>query len=427
MTAAMTEPVGQLEPQAWMTAPETRAVVAALTAEGAEVRFVGGCVRDAVLKRPIKDIDIATHDPPERVIALLEKAGIHAIPTGIEHGTVTAVTNGMHFEVTTLRCDVETFGRKARVAFTDDWVQDAARRDLTINALFCTPTGEIYDPFDGLADLGAGRVRFVGNPMKRIEEDVLRLLRFFRFFAHYGRPPLDREALQACRLMAHHLPSLSGERICGELIKLLLAPDPVSVLLVMQGEKILPHILPEAAEFGRLRQLVFLERRGLVLESVRPDPIRRLACLVSTNAEGAAAIAARLRLSNAQTRRLIALAAPVLVPDPAMTAVERRRALHRIGAEDFRDLALIAWAGRRAVSDRPRATEADAWRSLLEAADAWQPVEFPLKGRDILALGIPPGPRVGEMLGAIERWWEEGDFRAGREDCLARLREMAGS
>ncbi|MBF0335876.1 MAG: CCA tRNA nucleotidyltransferase, partial [Alphaproteobacteria bacterium] len=171
------DPVGQLSPQEWMDAPETRAVIAALRADGAEVRFVGGCVRDAVLKRPIRDVDIATHDPPERVMLLLEQAGIRAVPTGIEHGTVTAVVGHAHFEVTTLREDVETFGRHARVEFTDDWAADAARRDFTINALFADPEGRIYDPFNGLQDLGAGRVRFVGDPTKRIGEDVLRLLR----------------------------------------------------------------------------------------------------------------------------------------------------------------------------------------------------------------------------------------------------------
>ena len=182
-----------------MQAPATRAVLVALTADGSDVRFVGGCVRDAVLRRPIRDIDIATHDPPERVMALLDAAGIKAVPTGIVHGTVTAVLGKAHFEITTLRRDVETYGRHARVEFTNDWTADAARRDFTINALFCRPDGLIFDPFDGLADLGAGRVRFVGNAMQRIDEDVLRLLRFFRFFAHYGRPPADIEALAACR------------------------------------------------------------------------------------------------------------------------------------------------------------------------------------------------------------------------------------
>lgn len=418
------QPVGQLTPQPWMRAEETRAVVAALTAEGAEVRFVGGCVRDAVLKRPIKDVDIATHDPPERVMALLRKAGLQAIPTGIEHGTVTAVVGPCHFEITTLRCDVETFGRKARVQFTDSWAADAARRDFTINALFADPEGRIYDPFDGLADLGAGRIRFVGDPMQRIREDVLRLLRFFRFFAYYGTPPPDVDALAACRAMAPYLPRLSGERVSGEIIRLLMAPDPASVLLLMQGERVLPHVLPEAAEFGRLRLLSWLEGRGLRLDSVKPDPIRRLAALLRTDAEGAAAVASRLRLSNAQTDRLVALCAPPVIPDPAMDDRAVRRALRRLGADRFRDLVLIAWAGRKAVEARPHPGETEAWQRLLEAADAWRPVELPVRGRDVLDLGVPRGPEVGRVLDEVERWWEDGDYRASRAETLEKLNSI---
>ncbi len=418
------DPVGQLPPQDWLIAPETRAVVAALTADGAEVRFVGGCVRDAVLKRPIKDIDIATHDPPEQVMLLLERAGLKAIPTGIEHGTVTAIAGGQHFEITTLRCDVETFGRKARVAFTDDWAADAARRDFTINALFADPQGRIYDPFDGLQDLGAGRVRFVGDAMQRIDEDVLRLLRFFRFHAHYGRPPPDPMALAACRAMAPRLPQLSGERVCGELIKLLQAPDPASVLLLMQGERVLEWVLPEAAEFGRLRVLCFLETRALALDSVRPDPLRRMAAALRTDAEGAAAAAERLRMSARQRDRLVALAAPEAVPDPSWDPPRRRRLLRRVGGELFRDLALIAWAERKALEPHGTPEETAGWTSLLEDADAWTPVELPVKGRDVMALGVPHGPGVGALLAEVEAWWEANDYRPGRAEALAKLREL---
>lgn len=258
------DPVGQLSPQDWLDAPETKAVLAALTADGAEVRFVGGCVRDAILRRPIKDVDIATHDPPQRVLALLDEAGITAIPTGIDHGTVTAVMGKEHFEITTLREDVESYGRHARVAYTSDWAADAARRDFTMNAMFADAQGRVYDPFNGLADLGAGHIRFVGNPLRRIEEDVLRLLRYFRFQAHYGRPPMDREALSACRKMAPRLATLSGERVAGEILRLLLAPDPASVMVVMQAEKILEHVLPEATALARLKVLSWLDRKSVV-------------------------------------------------------------------------------------------------------------------------------------------------------------------
>ena len=220
-----------------MTAPATRAVTEALSAEGATVRFVGGCVRDAVLGRDAKDVDIATPDPPETVIALLEAAGLKAVPTGIAHGTVTAVADGTPFEVTTLRHDVETDGRHAKVAFTDDWVADAARRDFTLNALYCDADGALYDPVGGIEDARRGRVRFVGDARARIEEDALRLLRFFRFHAHYGRGEADATALAACRELAPLLANLSGERLRDETLKLLAAPEsaPVVALMIDMG------------------------------------------------------------------------------------------------------------------------------------------------------------------------------------------------
>src|SRR5262249_22464103 len=210
------QPSERLDPQPWMTAPETTAVMAALAAAGGEARFVGGCVRDALLGRKVSDVDIATHEPPERVMNLLARAGIKAIPTGIKHGTVTAVTDGRHFEITTLRRDVETYGRHAKVEYTDDWEADAARRDFTMNALFCSVDGTIYAPVGGLDALQGQGVRFVGDPVERIREDVRRLLRFFRCHAHDAKPPPAAAGLAACRALAHLLPTLSGERVCAE-------------------------------------------------------------------------------------------------------------------------------------------------------------------------------------------------------------------
>ncbi|HLN24002.1 MAG TPA: CCA tRNA nucleotidyltransferase [Patescibacteria group bacterium] len=415
-------PLGQLPPQDWMEQAETKAVIAALTAQGAEVRFVGGCVRDSVLRRQIRDVDIATHDPPDRVIALLEAAGIKAIPTGIAHGTITAVINREHYEITTLRCDVESFGRHARVEFTDDWAEDAARRDFTINAMFARPDGMIFDPFNGLADLGCGRIRFVGNAMQRIDEDVLRLLRFFRFYANYGRPPADIPALLACRAQAHKLPQLSGERVCGELFKLLQAPEPAYVMALMLGQDVLPHILPEATDIGRLRLLCFLETRGIVRPTIAPDPLRRLAAVLHVDAAQAKAVADRLKLSNVESKRLVALAAPPQMPDDHMQPREARRLLYRIGAELFRDLVMLAWAARRAVQARTPPGENDRWTRLLDLADEWQPVSLPVQGRDVIAMGVPRGPKIGAILAAIERWWEDGDYRADRPQALERLR-----
>ncbi|CAA7615327.1 tRNA nucleotidyltransferase/poly(A) polymerase [Candidatus Terasakiella magnetica] len=417
------DPIGQLEPQTWMQAAETQAVIAALSADGAEVRFVGGCVRDSVLKRPIKDIDIATPDPPQRVLALLDEAGIHAIPTGIEHGTVTAVIGKAHFEITTLRVDVESFGRRARVQYTDDWKVDASRRDFTMNALSADPQGRIYDPFDGLADLGAGRVCFVGDPVQRIEEDSLRLLRFFRFHAHYGRhTAMDRRALVACRKLAGKLDSLSGERVAGEVLRLLLAIDPAPVLLVMLGEGILPHLLPEATNVGRLRVMAWLEHRGLARADVQPDAIRRLAALIVTDKAGAEVVGERLKLSGAQTARLTAMAAPKVAVSDDLDGPALRQALRRVGGEEFRDLVLVAWAGRRSVEAVINHQETQNWIRLLDAARTWQPVILPVKGRDLLEIGIAPGPEMGRLLGLVDAWWEAEDYRPDRTACLDWLR-----
>jgi len=398
----------RIAPQPWMTEPATRAVLAALAAGGAATRFVGGCVRDALLGRPIADIDIATPAPPERVIALLEAARIKAVPTGIAHGTVTAVIAPRHFEITTLRHDVETFGRHARVAFTEDWSADAARRDFTMNALFLDAGGAIFDPVGGLDDLRAGRVRFVGDPATRIREDVLRILRFYRFHAHYGRAEADRAARDACMSLAHLLPTLSGERVAAETMKLLAAPDPVPTLSLMIEDGVLASLLPEAASLGRLAALIPLEPE--------PDPLRRLAALLPAAAPAATAVATRLRLSNAQRDRLVGLAAPPWPVELAGDERAQRRALHRLGLSAYRDLVLLAAA---------ESGDGDRAGALLRGAPALMPPSFPLRGRDAERLGIPTGPQIGRLLAAVLAWWEEGDYRADRAACLDRLAALA--
>ncbi len=408
----MTAAPKRIAPQPWMTAPETCAVFDALAKDGGRVRFVGGCVRDALAGRSVKDIDLATPDPPELAMRRLAEAGIHAIPTGIAHGTVTAVVGGKHFEITTLRQDVETFGRRATVAFTDDWTADAARRDFTINALSLDPDGTLHDPYGGFADLQAGRVRFVGDAETRIREDVLRLLRFFRFQAYYGRGAPDAESLAACRKLAHLLPTLSGERVAGEMLRLMLASDPASIVALMVDEGVLAHILPELRDVLRLRALVVLEAKHAA-----PDALRRLAALLPADAVGAAAVAGRLRLSNHERAWLELLATPKPAVSPALDPKARRRALRRLGATAFRDLALLDAAGRR---------DDAGLAALLAEAASWTPLSFPIKGQDVLDLGVPPGPRVGELIAAVEKWWEEGDYRADRRACLGELKRRIG-
>lgn len=418
------QPIGKIHPQPWMTAPETATVLAALAAGDSEVRFIGGCVRDAVLKRPVRDIDLALALPPELVTGLLQQAGIRVIPTGIDHGTVTAVVGANLFEITTLRVDVESYGRRARVAFTDDWVADAARRDFTFNALSCNLDGDVYDYFDGLGDLAHGRVRFVGDPSARIGEDVLRLLRFFRFYAWYGRPPADMDALTACRAWAEKVQTLSGERVRVEIFRTLMAADPADAFELMQAWAVLPHVLPEADGIARLRTLTWLDTRAVRLDSVAPDPIRRLAALISGDGAAAHRIAQRLRLSVRQEDRLVTMLARPWPISPDETPLQRARALHRLGAEAVRDLALLAWADEMVAADlRPHGRN-ERWAALLQEIDAWRPIAFPLGGRDAIALGLPPGPHMGALLRQVETWWEEDGFRADHAACLQRLRGL---
>lgn len=405
----------RIEPQPWMTDSVTRGVLEALSAGGAQARFVGGSVRDALLGRriprssPRTDIDIATPAPPERVIKLLEKHGIKVVPTGLAHGTVTAIagTPPRHFEITTLRRDIETYGRRARVAFDADWAADAARRDFTINAIFLDPDGTVHDPVGGLADLRAHRVRFVGDPATRIAEDVLRILRYYRFEARFGAGLGDPQARAACRAMARLLPNLSAERVAQELVKLLETSDPVAALRMMAEDGVLAVILPETHRLDRLRHMIAIEPEL--------DPLRRLAALIDVDGAGAIALAERLHFSNAWRDRLHGLAPPCAIDPPADMAAQRR-ALYRLGAERYRDIALLL-AAEGAMSQ-------DRLGELLGLARAWTPPVFPLAGRDVTGLGVAPGPEVGRLLGAVRDWWETGDFTADRAACLVYLQAL---
>jgi poly(A) polymerase len=374
------------------------------------VRYVGGCVRDALVGRKGGDVDLATPERPERVLELLAAAGIKAVPTGIEHGTVTAILRGHPFEVTTLRRDVQTFGRHAVVAFTDDWIEDASRRDFTMNALSADPDGTVHDPFGGVADLRAGRVRFVGDPETRIREDVLRILRFFRFHAHFGTGAPDAAGVAACAKLAPLLPTLSAERIAAELRRLLAAPDPATTLELMRETGVLA-ILPEITNVTRLRGL-----QALTAVEAR-DPVLRLAALLPDDPEAAAAVGERLRLSNEERARLLALAAPPLALWPARTPRDLRRALYRLGAPTIRDLALLAQASG----------DAALGQAAYDAAKSWSPMALPVRGQDALTLGMSPGPRVGQLIAALEAWWEEQDYQPDRTACLAKLKELASA
>jgi poly(A) polymerase len=421
MSKQALQPTGKLPPQPWMTAPETITLFKALQAAGKEARFVGGCVRNAVFGLPVKDIDIATAEPPERVLELLQEAGIRTIPTGIEHGTITAVIGERHFEVTTLRVDVESHGRHATVAFTDDWMADARRRDFTINTLSCTLAGDIYDPLTGLDDLGQRWVRFVGLAQERIEEDVLRLLRYFRFQAIFGAATRDRDAIAACRLLAPRLKELSAERVRSEMFRILEAPNPADTLGLMKGERILEHVLPEAVNFGRLRMITWLETTAINMASVKPDNLRRLAATLADDGAGHDALAARLRLSNSQAVRLSMMTSGDDQPTPENNEQQHRQALYRLGADDYRDLVLLGWAAEMSIQPRSNPERTDDWLALLDGAKTWLRPHFPVDGEDAIGLGLKQGPDIGFALGAVEQWWCDGNFKADRNKCLKHL------
>ncbi|RMD89223.1 MAG: CCA tRNA nucleotidyltransferase [Alphaproteobacteria bacterium] len=383
----------------WLTAPETEAVVAALGP--GNLRFVGGAVRDSLVGRPVTDIDIATPLTPDEVMRRAAAAGLKAIPTGIDHGTVTLVSDHRPFEVTTLRRDVETFGRRARVAFTDDWNADAARRDFTINALYADAEGQLYDYFGGVADLEAGRVRFIGDPRERIIEDALRILRFFRFHAHFGRGALDAGGLAACIGERHRLDQLSIERVRDELLKLLAAPDPVPALEAMQEAGILDMVLPEARSLDALRRLV-----GIDTALARVDPLRRLAALLGRDSRRLERVGGRLRLSNRERRRLAAMAGEA----PRADACALRAAAYRFGCETTADRLILG-------ADPARLPELQAAMATL--ADL-KPPRFPLKGRDLVAAGHEPGPELGRTLARLEEEWVASDFALSKAELLRR-------
>ena len=400
--------------QAWMRAPETVAVMDALTRDGGDARFVGGCVRNALLSCAVDDIDIATPLTPGDVTKRLEAAGLGAVPTGIEHGTVTAVANGKPFEITTLRRDVSTDGRRAVVAFTTDWAEDAQRRDFTMNALYAAANGAITDTVGGLEDLKAARVRFVGDPVTRIREDYLRILRLFRFQAWYGKGELDSAALHAAASERGGLQKLSGERIAKEMLKLLAAEDPLDCLRAMAASAILPEIMPGALSMARLERLVKIDADAFFT----PDPVLRLAALLPDDPVAARELGERWKLSNADRIRLEDLAGGREKIVSYLSIREVRKFLYRLGQQRFRDRVFLRWA------EDPKESNSIQWRALLAMGDSWTRPEFPLTGREVMAAGVPEGPLVGKVLAEVEEWWVDSDFIEDEFSLAERLKAV---
>ncbi len=398
------KPAGRIDLPERMRDPAMARLFAALDAADIAARFVGGCVRNAVLGSGIDDIDIAVRKPPETVMLTLRAAKLKAIPTGLKHGTVTAIVDGHTFELTTLRRDEETDGRHAVVAFTDDWLEDASRRDFTFNALYADRDGTLYDPFEGRADLAQHKVRFIGDPDLRIAEDRLRVLRFFRFHAWYGAPPLDGPSYEACARHSGALGSLSGERVAKEVLRLLAAPDPADAIEAMADAGALDHWLPEYDGTQRLRALIARE--------TAPDGLRRLAAVLEKDAD-APTIGKRLKLSTQQALRLEIMLAREPVMDVAGGARAWRAQIYGVGTSLYIDRLLLA------------VDAAGDWRAALALAQSWTPPDLPVSGSDALKLGLKPGPKVGTLLDAVERWWIAGDFTADRAACLAELERLA--
>jgi poly(A) polymerase len=400
----------------WLNRPATAKVFAALEAEGAEARIVGGAVRNALMGLPVKDVDMATTALPADVMRLATAAGLHAIPTGIEHGTVTVVAEHVPIEVTTLRRDIETFGRHARVTFTDDWSEDARRRDFTMNALYCTSDGTVEDPLGGYPDLAARRVRFIGNARERIREDYLRILRFFRFFASYDpASSSDAEGLDAAIAEKTGLAQLSGERIRAELLLLLAAPRAVEAARTMQEAGLIAPLIGVSGDVDRLARLVAVETSV----GREPDAVLRLAALAA-GAEPET-LQSKLKLSAAETSRLAQANVRHTAFSPASPEREAQGFIYRHGAEAFVDGALMAWAGS---GDAP----ADAMRAQrVRLPGRWQAPELPVRGADVLELGARPGPEVGRVISAFETWWIAQGFPADRERARAKLGELVRS
>jgi poly(A) polymerase len=394
----------------WLKHGPLPRLLAVLNRDGEEARAIGGAVRDTLLGREPGEIDIATTAPPPEVIRRVEAAGFKAVPTGIDHGTVTVIVDRHPFEVTTLREDVKPLaGRWAEVEFGRDWKTDAERRDFTINALSVSADGIVHDYLGGLADLAAHRVRFIGDPAKRIAEDRLRILRFFRFHAAYGEGRPDPAGLHAAIAARQAIELLSRERVRMELMKLVVAPRTVCTLTVMDEVGILGPVLGGVSSLASLANMTKLETAlGLA-----PDPVRRLAALAVLVVEDAERLWQRLRLSNAEHERLLAMGDGWWRIDPASGATTGRALIYALGRERFTDRVLLAWA-------RSNATATDtAWRDFATSPARWSAPRFPLRAANFTKRGVPKGPELGAALRAAEQAWIAADFPASAAELDA--------
>jgi poly(A) polymerase len=406
----------RLENDAWLGDASLRRALGLLNGGGEEARVVGGAARNALMGLPLSDIDIATTAVPDEVIRRAAAAGLKPVPTGIDHGTITLVINGVPFEVTTLREDVETFGRKAVVAFGRDWKVDAERRDFTMNALSISPDGMVHDYVGGLADLRDRRVRFIGDPARRIAEDYLRILRFFRFQASYAYGAPDAAGLHACIVARDGLRTLSRERVRGELVKLLVAPYAVPTLAVMAETGFAELLLGGVPQLASFANMIKVEAAA----ALAPDPMRRLGALGLLIVEDAERLRDRLRLANAEHERLLAMAERWWHVSPARGEADARVLLYRLGPVHFCDRVLLAWSRAPAGAADP------SWRALATLPARWTPPRFPLRAADLMSRGLAKGPALGAALLAAEEAWVAAGFPSDPETLADIASRAAG-
>ncbi len=398
----------------WLKAPATQAVFDALKNQGHLARAVGGAPRNTLAGLPVSDIDIATTAKPEETIAAADQAGLKSIATGLSHGTITIISEGQPFEVTTLREDVETDGRHAKVAFTDDWARDAARRDFTINALYVDADGQVFDPVGGVEDLASGQVRFIGDAKARIEEDYLRILRFFRFTSNFSNGAIDELGLAACKAGREGLAQLSGERIHSELWRLLTTPNAADMIAAMENNGIFAPLFPHPIKAADLAHLIAIED----VQERDPDPVRRFSAMAISDISEVANIQKQLKLSNTEVARLTAMAEHRATPPRDASLKTLRARIYHIGSEAFVDTELLTWvrSGDDPFTD---------WRfQRLAYGEDWNIPTLPITGGDIVARGIPSGPKIGEILAALEAWWIEADFPTDAAKIDAQLTQL---
>lgn len=398
----------QLSDADWLNSNATQAVFRALNRDGYEARAVGGAIRNTILDQKVKDIDIATTSDPETSIKLAKAASLKVIPTGLQHGTVTVVSESIPYEVTTLRQDVETDGRRAKVAFTTDWEADASRRDFTMNALYLDAEGKLYDPLNGYDDLMARRVRFIGNPVDRIREDYLRILRYFRFKAEYGLDTLDPPSLHACVQEKDGLRQLSAERISAEMQRLLVAQAAPKVLETMFSYGLLTDILGSIANPATFRNLVNLDQQ---LQH-KADPMLRLAVLSLFHKDDATRITERFRLSNENKKELRHILEPPSQLSNKLSELNAKILLYRLAEHTYRNKILYHWSHSGQAPDNP------SWKKLYHLPERWTAPVFPVKGRDLSSLGVCNGPEMGKLLKRLENTWIEDEFNLSKDKLL---------